>query len=421
MNENMFHYDLDGDGGEDLEIEYELDAQDHMDSMLIDTDEDESMDSILFDTDGEDRVTSILLDTNGDGSVDSILMDIDQDGDIDTIFLDTDYDGEFDTFQEDTNGDGIFEIELQDTDQDGIFDFERYDTNNDGIMDTVCYAEDNDGDGEFDIFMKEQYEDTDGDGEIDMVIISRYDELEENFEVLKIRDIGHEEMIGDEVDKEEWIEIEPVFGDEIENVDLYVNLEHFDANETDTDCIVGNPEISMKNWENQNHSGTNALYAQKFIIEEFTGQEVDMNEMLEIAQDHYWYHEGTSCMFLHKMLEYYGLECENTYGGTFKDISKCLNQGGRVIVAVNSDEFRYVEHDDINNWNEQDELVYTPTDTANHAVEVIGIDYSDKEEPKVILNDPGVANGCGVMVPYHVFMESWEDSDYQIVTCYSAE
>ena len=60
-----------------------------------------------------------------------------------------------------------------------------------------------------------------------------------------------------------------------------------------------------------------------------------------------------------------------------------------------------------------------PEQGANHAVQVIGIDNSDPDNPVVILNDPGHPNGQGVRVAADDFMDAWEDSDNFMVSTVS--
>ena len=70
-------------------------------------------------------------------------------------------------------------------------------------------------------------------------------------------------------------------------------------------------------------------------------------------------------------------------------------------------------------WYGEDSNIFSPADSANHAVEVIGIDYSNPEEPMVILNDSGSPNGCGEMVAMDVFEDAWAAGDKQMVECYA--
>lgn len=57
-----------------------------------------------------------------------------------------------------------------------------------------------------------------------------------------------------------------------------------------------------------------------------------------------------------------------------------------------------------------------PEQGANHAVQVIGIDRSDPDNPVVILNDPGQPNGQGIRVNADDFVDAWQDSDRFMVS-----
>ena len=131
--------------------------------------------------------------------------------------------------------------------------------------------------------------------------------------------------------------------------------------------------------------------------------------MAELAEENGWFYEENGTPFLHmnKMLDYYGIENEMSFNNDEADLREALENGEKVIVSVDADEIWYGETDD----------VFTPTDGANHAVQVIGIDYSDPDNPMVILNDSGHPDGCGEMVPLDVFMDAWEDGGYQMITC----
>ncbi len=70
-------------------------------------------------------------------------------------------------------------------------------------------------------------------------------------------------------------------------------------------------------------------------------------------------------------------------------------------------------------WEGQDDDFFGPGIDADHAVQVIGLDYSDPGNPLVILNDPGTANGGGAMIPLEIFMGAWEDSGCFMVEAYA--
>ena len=407
MDYMKFNFDVDGD---------------HIDDSYArkaDLDGDGMNDTIYIDLDGDGSIDAEWRDTNGDGVVDMEHQDQNGDGIFDSLAIDLDGDGSIDAEWRDTNGDGVVDMEYQDQNGDGIFDSLAVDIDGDG--DYELFYKDLDGDGEADIFAK----DLDGDGQIDEQNDLDNDGISEESEYRKDKDrdddfdefdvvedtiYNEAEEVADidswEIDRTDLIELEPVFIDNMDNGSYIEDLENFDPGNVDPNNIVGNPGISMQEWECQGVDGPCAIYAQKFVIEEFTGQEIDAQEMIEIAEQNGWYNEGTAIEDLNKMLNYCGIENEMSFDNDFHDIADCLNEGGRVIVGIDADEIW---------WGEND--VFSPGEDPNHAVEVIGIDYSNPEEPMVILNDSGIPDGCGVMVPYNTFMDAWADSGNLMIEC----
>ena len=107
-----------------------------------------------------------------------------------------------------------------------------------------------------------------------------------------------------------------------------------------------------------------------------------------------------------KILNYLGAETEKGFGGDMQDLHDCLEDGGRIVVAVDGNEIWYGNTE-----------TYAPND-PNHAVEVIGIDYSGSE-PMVIINDSGTMDGHAITVPASQFMDAWEDSGCYYVEAYA--
>ena len=68
-------------------------------------------------------------------------------------------------------------------------------------------------------------------------------------------------------------------------------------------------------------------------------------------------------------------------------------------------------------WIGDNDSIFAPGEAANHAVEVIGVDYTDPDNPVVILNDSGHPDGCGSMIPLEDFVDAWEDGGCQMVAC----
>ena len=365
-------YDNDFDGREDLISEWK------------DTDGDGMMDTIVDEhlrSDGSTYYKQTVVDANADGNPEIIEEQID-----------TNNSGKFDTYslQYDENGDGLIDYAQRglDTDGDGKFDSLRIyeDTTGNGHLDTMTELFDSDGDHDLD--MAKIHYDYDGDGKEDYMQICKYDP--ETGTVTPVNDA-------------------PSYGDAMDVTDTSLGLQ-FQPSENYPEDVVGDPSASMTHWRQQPDATSCALHSQMFIIEEFTGQDIDFNQFAHDAQANGWYGPGgTQPLNLNKMLDYYGIENEMSFHNDISDIEECLNEGGRVVVAVNADEY----------WHGQNTGdLFSPTARANHAVEVIGIDYSDPDNPMVILNDSGTPDGRGLMVPLDDFMDAWEDSACQMVKCY---
>lgn len=181
--------------------------------------------------------------------------------------------------------------------------------------------------------------------------------------------------------------------------------EQFSPEETDMEQVIGTPAADEQCWEYQGESGPCAIYAQVMAYEGMTGADIDPREMIEIATEQGWYNNGTAMEDMDKILNYLGAETEKGYDGSMEDLQECLENDGRVVVAVDGDEI----------WYGNDEI-YAPNN-PNHAVEVIGIDYSG-EEPMVIINDSGTIDGHAIMVPQSQFEDAWEDSGCFYVEAY---
>lgn len=404
--ENL-NYDADGDGVMDsFAQEMDTNGDGIVDSLMIDIGGDGTIDILASDTDGDGAVDIIMMDTDGDGDPDTMLTDADENGIPEEVRveLDTDGDGQADEVQifQDADQDGQMEggTVFLDTDGDGNPDLisQMADTDGDGMMDQVVTYADTDGDGTADAVMQETFLDTDGDGTPDTYVVQVDADGDQEFEESQTFRFNPETG-----------EIAPL--DQAENGVGYVqDLENFDPDEADPDKVVGDPEESMEQWEFQGNTGRCALYSQKFIIEELTGEEIDIEEMADMAEENNWFSEenGTPLLHMNKMLDAYGIDNEMSFHNDEEDLRECLENGGKVIVSVDADEIWYGETDDM----------FAPVDGPNHAVQVIGIDYSDPENPMVILNDSGSPDGCGEMVPLDVFMDAWEDGDCQMIVCY---
>ena len=165
---------------------------------------------------------------------------------------------------------------------------------------------------------------------------------------------------------------------------------------------------ATEEWHVQEGDNSCAVCTQQFIINEFLDMDVTEEELCVIAESNGWDDPatGTAPSDVGNLLEHFGIDTQTNYEGDISDIKNTLDQGGRVIVAVDSMAL----------WTEG--FGTYPLYGADHAVEVIGIDDSDPLNVKVILNDSGVENGCGREVPYLEFMEAWAPSGGFMVSAF---
>lgn len=408
---NDLNFDFDEDGILDSHAElFDSDGDGIEDALGVDLDGDGTLDAVLLDTNQDGIADTTLLDTDGDGIMDTSWLDTNRDGIIDQcrIERDTDGDGVVDQIEEhhDYDQDGVFESVnmFRDSNHDGIFDevVKGYDSDHDGQIDTFTTHLDEDGDGKADTVIQEQLSDQDGDGVIDTY---RYQMDADGNHAFEVDDIYNVDVSTGE------IELEPIGG-----AGGYVSgtcadeLRQFDPDQADMDAVSGAPAQAMEKWEFQGNTGRCALYSQKFVIEELTGHEIDMEDFAQVARENGWFDEnsGTPLLNMNKMLDYYNISNEMSFHNDISDIQECLESRGKVIVSIDADEIWYGESNDL----------FTPGDGANHAVEVIGIDNSNPDDPMVILNDSGNPNGCGEMVPLDTFLDAWEDGDCQMISCF---
>ena len=340
------------------------------------------------------------------------------------------YDYDFNTFEFDQNEDGLIDTYVTDVDStgDNYLDthIESYDTNNTGMVDTVIVFHDSNSDGNADTIAK--MHDYNQDGEIDSVNMHQDIDGDGQYEVLvKTYDSTNDGQL-DTIDL--YVDIEGNGNSQYKDTYAYdpetnmlipnntasfevggtmaQDLEQFNPDEFNPDAISGDPAEAIEVWECQGDTNRCALYSQKFVIEELTDQDIDIEEFADIAKENGWFTEegGTSLLNMNNMLNYYSIENEMTFHNSISDIEECLNNRGKVIVSIDSEEI----------WYGEDNNIFSPESGANHAVEVIGIDRTNPNNPMVILNDSGSPNGRGEMVPLDVFEGAWEDGDCQMIS-----
>lgn len=190
---------------------------------------------------------------------------------------------------------------------------------------------------------------------------------------------------------------------------------HWDSKVVESDAVLGDPATDMAQWHLQAHDDTCAIVAQEFILETVLDREFSEQELVDLSVENGWYTPGggTTQPNMGRVMEHFNLEVSYKENCSLADLSDKLENGEKVIVALDSDEI-------MNPGMGEDEplaLYYgIPGQGSNHAVQAIGIDHSDPDNPQVILNDPGTPNGKGLMVPASDFVEAWEDSNHYMVS-----
>lgn len=165
---------------------------------------------------------------------------------------------------------------------------------------------------------------------------------------------------------------------------------------------------AVENWHMQDGENSCAVCSQQFIINEFTGLDMTEAQLSEIAQAQGWFdpETGTAPEDVGNLLALFGIDTQVNYEGDISCIKDTLDQGGRVIVGVDS---MVLWVDGFGNY---------PIYGADHAIEVIGIDNSDPGDVRVIINDSGTDSGAGRSVPFSEFMEAWLPSGGFMVSAF---
>ena len=137
-----------------------------------------------------------------------------------------------------------------------------------------------------------------------------------------------------------------------------------------------------------------------FILDKSGSMPVSYTHLIQLATERGWYDPatGTPVADVGNILEELGLEVERQNGVTLAELSEMLDNGEKVIVGVN------------NMVLANPAMANLPGMSANHAVQVIGIDATDPNNIQVILNDPGVENGQGIRHDLNTFLTAWNTS-----------
>lgn len=176
------------------------------------------------------------------------------------------------------------------------------------------------------------------------------------------------------------------------------------------DPVIGTPEEDVTVWDGKQHYENCQAKAEEFIIEQFTGQEVDEDALVAeaIASGLAAPNGGIQPEYSGELLKAYDIPVNHYQNATTYDLANELAQGHKVIIGVDAHEL----------WGEvpptlQDINPYTGKGDDNHAVVVSGIDTTDPNNPQVIISDPGKGDP-DARYPLDRFLAAWQDSNFDV-------
>jgi hypothetical protein len=172
---------------------------------------------------------------------------------------------------------------------------------------------------------------------------------------------------------------------------------------SDSVTVFGTPEEDAHFWRPQTTDFTCAVQAQACILHEFTGQELGECTAAVESTMHGWLStDGTSPEDVGRLLELHGVECHSAKDATVGDLMAELSLGHKVIVGVHAEDL----------WDPNNPMRIFDEHSANHAIWVTGVDASDPEHPRVIINDSGKPDGAGNAYDLNQFIDAWQESGY---------
>ena len=174
------------------------------------------------------------------------------------------------------------------------------------------------------------------------------------------------------------------------------------------DRFIGEPLRDLEHWHQQETPTSCAVACQDYIIDVLTDASPTEQELRELAQEEGWYREGdgTPDFAIGKIAEHFGLHTDVEPELTLEQVKSALEQGDKLIASVDSRLLYY-----------PDSAEYTFAEFLKqgcHAVQITGLDMSDPDDVKVILNDPLLEDGGGNVYSWEEFSKCSEDILFRI-------
>ncbi|MFT3817799.1 MAG: hypothetical protein QM750_09265 [Rubrivivax sp.] len=159
--------------------------------------------------------------------------------------------------------------------------------------------------------------------------------------------------------------------------------------------IWGTPEHDRRFHHDQEVDGICAIAAQDSILECLTGHRPHPVESAIYNAQNGWVRMGEDAGMqptdIGKWLEMNRIPCHSNDDATFLDVVRELAAGNKVIAAVDSSAL----------WSGADSLHAFSSQAKDHAIWLTGVDDTDPEHIKVIINDSGRPDGAGNVYDLH--------------------
>ncbi len=323
-----------------------------------------------------------------------------------------------DTFSVDLNGDSIPDFEWSCTGNSPIPNEFRFNLDGDRFAEVVLaidvnqYGElvlvgkgDVTGDNKYDIAVAE----LNGDWWPDLVVTNPNNNT--SFpSVTPTSLIGIETVLTVETGLDAWVEIEETMLeiplDKPGNPSFYMAVESEQpvVAETPKTSAIAELQSTLNVWHLQGSEDTCAICSQEFVLEELLGIDFSENDLVAQAIELGIYAPGNGTLWadVGKLLEHFGLDVDRKTGATLQELANSLANGSKLIVGIDSSEIWGNDSEDL--W---EHLLGIPGTDANHAVQVVAIDFENKQ---VVLNDSGHPDGRGELIPLDRFVDAWQDS-----------
>jgi len=173
---------------------------------------------------------------------------------------------------------------------------------------------------------------------------------------------------------------------------------------------VGDPIGEAEFWRLQTGNSC-AVNAQICVIESMTGESIPEAVACDWLEERGWYDpdRGTSPSDMARLMDARGIESELSRHNEILDLAAALEEGERVIVALNANEIWTPLRHPVTGE------VISQSEPGGHAVWITGIDQHHDGSFSVIMNDTGHTDGRMQAVALEDFMEAWADYDNLMV------